>query len=212
MPPLPRQRLPASRFPCIATSARFTLSEPGLHDAANSLSGFAPSDGTYDLQYSAQSFANLLEPRHTSTLILDNTPPVTTITQPAATQYVHSAILTLSYTVSDGSGSGVQSFTPKMDGATTLPNGTGLANGQMIRLLTDLTLGTHTFSVDSIDNVSNAGTKLGDVPPTSSSRPIALRETCSSFCREGTLRTRAKLTLYWPNWNRQRARDLEANA
>src|SRR5258706_14791566 len=56
--------------------------------------GTGQGDGTYDLQYSANSFANLLEPRHSATTILDNTPPVATIGQPTATQYTHADILT----------------------------------------------------------------------------------------------------------------------
>ncbi|HKB98139.1 MAG TPA: SdrD B-like domain-containing protein [Terriglobales bacterium] len=122
------------------------------------LTGTGQGDGTYDLQYSANSFANLLEPRHTVTTILDNTPPVATIGQPTATQYTHADILTLSYLVSDGTGSGVKSSTPKMDGSTSLPDNTPVTgNGQMIPLLI-MPLGSHTFSVDSVDNLNNAGT------------------------------------------------------
>jgi hypothetical protein len=129
-----------------------------LPSSAVFVDGANSGDGPYDFQYSAESFGNVLQPRQGTTVILDTTPPVATIVQPAATQYPRSGMLTLSYTVSDGSGSGVHSFTPKMDGATTLPDGTGLASGQTISL-NKLSLGTHTFSVDSVDNVNNAGTK-----------------------------------------------------
>jgi len=115
-------------------------------------------DGPYNLQYSAQSFGQLLEPRHTETVILDNTPPAIGIVQPQATAYPHSATLTLSYSVDDGTGSGVQGFTPTMDGATTLPGVPGLLSGQSINLLTAMMLGTHTFSVTASDNVNNIGT------------------------------------------------------
>jgi hypothetical protein len=114
-------------------------------------------DGPYDVQYAAESIWNLLEPRHLQTVTLDTTHPVATITQPAATQYGHSATLTLGYSVSDGSGSGVKSFTPKMDGQTASQFGASLDNGAPISLLS-MSLGTHTFSVDSVDNVNNAGT------------------------------------------------------
>ena len=122
----------------------------------------AAGDGAYDFQYSANSVADLLELRNTQTVILDNTPPVATITQPAATQYGHSDTLTLNYSVSDGSGSGVKSFTPKMDGQTAAQfcaasNPNCLDSGQPIYLLS-MSLGTHTFSVDSVDNLNNAGT------------------------------------------------------
>jgi hypothetical protein len=113
------------------------------------------ADGPNLLQYSAESFGQLLEPRHTTTLKLDNTPPVISIAQPQATTYPHCGVLTLTYTVDDGTGSGVASFTPTMDGRITLPGGVGLQSGQPINLLTELALGTHTFSVTATDNVNN---------------------------------------------------------
>src|SRR5512146_2614078 len=91
-----------------------------------------------------------------------STPPITNFVQPTATQYGHGDSIRLDYSVSDGSGSGVKSFTPKMDGqtaaqfcGTTIPN--CLDSGQTL-YLESMSLGTHTFSVDSVDNVSNAGT------------------------------------------------------
>jgi hypothetical protein len=130
---------------------------PGMIAAAVNIDGASVGDGPYDLQYSAQSFGNLLEPRHTTTVILDSTPPVTTIVQPAPTTYPHSATLLLSYSVSDGTGSGVASFVPTMDGATTLPGPINLQSGQSIKLLTELPLGPHTFSVKATDNIGNSG-------------------------------------------------------
>lgn len=142
-------------FPVHWTNANFA---PNTNSVNVYLTGTGSADGTYDFQYSANSFANLLEPRHTATTILDNTAPVATISQPTPTQYTHADILTLSYLVSDGTGSGVQSSTPKMDGSTTLPDNTPVTgNGQMIPLLI-MSLGSHTFSVDSVDNVNNSGT------------------------------------------------------
>jgi hypothetical protein len=84
----------------------------------------------------------------------DTTPPVITINQPAATQYPHNATLTLNYSLTDGAGSGVQSFTPLMDNATTVGNH-GLQSGQAIKLLTEMNLGQHTFTVNAIDNAGN---------------------------------------------------------
>ncbi len=121
------------------------------------ISGTGLADGAYELQFSANSFANLLEPRTMATAILDNTPPVAGITSPTATQYGHSDPLPLNYSVSDGSGSGVKSFTPAMDGQTAAQFGASLDPGQTIYLYS-MSLGSHTFSVDSLDNVNNAGT------------------------------------------------------
>ena len=91
----------------------------------------------------------------TTVTVQDTTAPVMAISQPAAITYVHSAALTLSYTVTDVC-AGVKSFTPTMDGFATL-NGHGLLSGQLINLLTELKLGTHTFSISAVDNVGNAG-------------------------------------------------------
>jgi hypothetical protein len=52
----------------------------------------------------------------------------------------------------------VASVAPTLDGAAMLADGTGLASGQAIQLLTELSLGRRTFSIDSADNVGNRGT------------------------------------------------------
>jgi hypothetical protein len=130
----------------------------GSHSLSVYLAGIGLTDGAYDLQYSANSFANLLEGRHTQSLMLDNTAPVTTITAPAATQYVHSDTFKIGYSTDDGTGSGVKSDDPNIDGLTTLQDGTPVALNETVRLLTALTLGTHTFNVVATDNVGNTGT------------------------------------------------------
>jgi hypothetical protein len=86
--------------------------------------------------------------------VQDSTPPAIAITQPAATQYSHSATLVLAYTVGDVC-TGVQGFTPLMDGAATV-GGDGLQSGQAIPLLTQVNLGFHTFTVSATDNAGNA--------------------------------------------------------
>lgn len=118
------------------------------------------SDGPYTINYYSLDGLNntdLADPQNppSASVTLDNTPPNVVITQPTATQYTHDQTLTLAYTVDDGNGSGVASITPTMDGATTLA-GHGLASGQAINLLTEMTLGTHTFTVESTDNVANS--------------------------------------------------------
>ena len=144
----------ATPFPVHWANANFG---PNANSVNVYLTGAGLSDGSYDLQYSANSFANMLEPRHGATTILDNTAPVTTIAQPTATQYGHSSPLSLNYSVDDGAGSGVKSFTPKMDGQTAAQFGASLYSGQTIYLYS-MSLGSHTFSVDSVDNLNNAGT------------------------------------------------------
>ncbi|MBA0089105.1 MAG: hypothetical protein HRJ53_29295, partial [Acidobacteria bacterium Pan2503] len=85
--------------------------------------------------------------------MVDKKPPTISITSPAATQYFHSATVTLNYSVTDG-GSGVGTVSPTLDGSTTV-GGSGLSNGTVINLLTELSLGTHTFTINAADNVGN---------------------------------------------------------
>ena len=116
------------------------------------------ADGPYKVFYWATNYAGLWGDTTISAAVtLDNTPPVITIVQPAAVSYLHSATLTLNYRVNDGTGSGVATVTPEMDGNTTLA-GNGLASGQPISLLTELPLGTHTFTIAASDNLSNSDT------------------------------------------------------
>jgi len=77
-----------------------------------------------------------------------------------------------------------------MDGATTLPNGVGLANGQMISLLTALSLGTHTFSVDSVDNVNNAGTN--SVTFSIIVTPDSIKEDVQQFLQGGAIKNKGQ--------------------
>jgi len=112
-------------------------------------------DGVYEVDVFATGNNGTSESPQAHLVDLDNTAPVIRITQPAATQYAHSTVLTLQYDVGDGAGSGVASFTPTMDGAGTL-SGHGLLSGQVITLLAELALGPHTFMIRAVDHVDNA--------------------------------------------------------
>lgn len=147
--PLPTYAL--SPFPVHWTSAAAANGAAAVYLDGGSNVG----DGNYDFQYSAESVWNLLEARHTQSVILDNTAPQAAINQPLATQYGHGDTLTLNYNVTDA-GSGVKSFTAKMDGLSAAQFGASLDSGQPVYLYS-MSLGTHTFSVDSTDNVNNAG-------------------------------------------------------
>jgi hypothetical protein len=112
-------------------------------------------DGAYTIEYwTVDTTTGVIETVNSASLTLDKTAPSIVITQPAATQYAHSATLTLDYSVSDGSGSGVATFVPTLDGATTV-GGHGLQPGQAINLLTEVSLGTHTFTVVATDRLGN---------------------------------------------------------
>ncbi|HLQ62346.1 MAG TPA: hypothetical protein VK131_10820, partial [Candidatus Acidoferrales bacterium] len=145
------------------------------------------SDGTYEVDFFSTNNVGDDETAHSQLVKLDNTAPVTTIVQPSATPYPHSATLTLNYTVSDGTGSGVASFTPTLDGATTLA-GHGLASGQAIDLLTEMTLGSHTFRVVATDNLGNTGTT--SVTFTVIATPHSLVDDVTQFFALGKIKNR----------------------
>jgi hypothetical protein len=184
---VPLPSFSSSPFPVHWTTTDFAV---GPRKANLFLNAYDGADGKYIVQFSAQTADGVTEPRNTSRLTLDNTPPVATITQPAATQYAHSATLTINYSVSDGSGSGVRSSTPKMDGATTLMDGTPVANNLAIHLLTELSLGTHTFSVATLDNVNNAGTQ--SVTFSVIVTPDSIKMDVTEFLQSGAIKNKGK--------------------
>jgi hypothetical protein len=114
-------------------------------------------DGDYQIDYYSVDALDNQEELHSLQVTLDSTPPTVTIVQPTAGDYPHSATLTLDYSTIDN-GSGLASVTPTMDGSATLA-GHGLASGQAVHLLTELTLGQHTFTVDAADHVGNVGSR-----------------------------------------------------
>lgn len=144
------------------------------------------ADGTYQIDFFAQGTDGVVEAQSSARLVLDNTPPVITVNQPAATAYVHSATLTLDYSVTDGAGSGVASVTPLLDGAATLA-GHGLASGQVIHLLTELALGAHTFTVGAVDQLGNASTPVS-VTFTIVVTPDSIKDDVTQFFADGKIR------------------------
>lgn len=86
---------------------------------------------------------------HTIDLVLDNTPPVVTYTEPALAQYATDQTAPIAYTVDDGpGGSGVASDSVTFDGATA-------ANGQLLDMFF-LDAGVHSIAVTAQDNVGNS--------------------------------------------------------
>lgn len=143
------------------------------------------SDGTYEVDFFATGDSGVREFPQSGTVTLDNTVPTIAIVAPAATQYAHSDTLTLDYSVSDGSGSGVASTTASMDGATTL-NGHGLADGQVVNLLTDLTVGPHSFTVQAQDHLNNQG--LSSVTFTIIVTPESIEKDVTIFLAAGAIK------------------------
>jgi hypothetical protein len=112
---------------------------PGVHSAEVTIDGANSGDGPYDFQYSAESFGNLLEPRHTTTVILDTTPPAISITIPIKTTYLLNQAINANYACTDG-GSGVATCTG------TVANGSSIDTSSV---------GGKTFTVNATDRVGN---------------------------------------------------------
>src|SRR5438105_8317352 len=144
-------------FPSGSSAPSYTSADG--FSATFNLSG---ADGLYEVDtYATDNGGNDETPAHVQSVYLDTTAPVATITAPVAKQYLHSDTFMISYTVTDGNGSGLKSAVPDIDGQTTLHDGTTtvtVANGLPVKLLTELTLGTHTFNVNLVDNVENSDT------------------------------------------------------
>src|SRR5262249_55174596 len=166
-------------YPEGTTPPAFTTQAPPV---AFLLSG---SDGRYTVDMFATGNNGMVEVTHSSVVVLDNTAPIITIVQPAATEYPHSAVVTLDYSASDGAGSGVATTTASLDGSTTL-NGHGLPSGQAVNLLFELALGPHSFTVESADHVNNDAVK--SVSFTIVVTPESIKEDVNLFAAAGKIK------------------------
>ena len=142
------------------------------------------SDGYYVVDSFTTDNVGNMDSGHTMTVYLDNTAPVIKINQPAPTQYPHSTVLTLDYYVNDGSGSGVDSVTASLDGLSMIA-GHGLDSGQAINLLTELSTGTHTFEIHSVDHLHN--TSSSTVTFTVVVTPESLAQDVAEFLADGCI-------------------------
>jgi hypothetical protein len=154
---------------------------------------FTLPDGLYTLYFRSQDNEGDLEDAREQAVKIDTKPPIISISQPANTTYTHASAVTLNYSILDGNGqltgvgagSGVASVGPTMDGAATLA-GHGLDSGQTIHLLTELSLGPHTFTVVASDNVGHADSQ--SVTFTVAVTPQSLVEDIEQFYAAGAIR------------------------
>ena len=100
--------------------------------------------------------------------------------------YTHSDVLTLNYSVNDGTGSGVGVVTPLLDNLSSLA-GHGLQSGQAINLLTSLKLGPHTFKIADADQVKN--TRTSSVIFTVIATPVSIEADVQQFLQSGAIKT-----------------------
>lgn len=135
------------------------------------------SDGTYQIDYNSTDYAGNVEPTNTATVILDNTPPETTITigEPkyieAVNTYVTSAT-PFTLTATDNAGSGVASTAYNIYNATfDIGWTTYMGAFNLPNWLSD---GAYNIAYNSTDNLENIEvTKsitviLDNTPPTTS--------------------------------------------
>lgn len=126
-------------------------------------------------------------------------PPTITIVAPTtATQYLHSGTITLNYSAAD-TGCGVGSVTATMDGAATLPDGHSLATGQTINLLTELTVGDHTFTVTAVDNVG--GTNMASVTFTIIVTAASIETDVTEFLAAGAIKNNGEANSLFAKLN-----------
>ena len=133
----------------------------------------------------------------------ETTPPTIVITQPTATTYLHTGSLTLDYAATDA-GSGIDTVTATLDGATTV-GGHGLASGQIISLLNELTPGEHEFVVIATDVDGNAATNsvTFEVIVT----PQSIKQALQSFINAGKLKNRGLANSFMVKLNAAAAAD-----
>jgi hypothetical protein len=159
---------PADSQNVVVTTPIDQLSGVPISAEDNSNSQVFPVYGSTSLEWSQEKY-----------------PPTITIVAPTTAQYLHSDTITLNYSAAD-TGCGVGSEMATMDGAATLPDGHSLASGQTIKLLTELTVGDHTFAVTAADNVG--GTNSASVTFTIIVTAASIQTDVTQFLQSGDIK------------------------
>ena len=81
-----------------------------------------------------------------------------TITEPTASVYSHDASVVLQFGAMDTGGPGLATVVASLDGSATIA-GSPISSGQTLFFLTELSLGTHTFTVVATDAWGNSASK-----------------------------------------------------
>ena len=105
--------------------------------------------GTTTVTFTARDGTGNIATTGTTVTVVDTVAPALAIGSPQARTYLHSEVVTMSFSASDaGSGLGAMMATARLDGVV-------VANGQSISMLT-LALGTHTFVLTAADLAGNS--------------------------------------------------------
>jgi hypothetical protein len=115
--------------------------------------------------------------------VADTRGPDLAVSEPQPIAYPHTAMVTLAYAVADAC-TGVSQQVARLDGSTTIA-GHGLASGQVVDLLTELSLGAHTFRLEATDPLANASAT--EVPFTVVATPESLIEAVERFAATGAV-------------------------
>jgi len=147
------------------------------------------SEGMTTLFYRSTDNAGNVEPTKTETIKIDKTPPQILINSPEAKDYLSTEKITINFEDID-TVSGVATATANIDG-------TPVINGQEINFKT-LSLGSHTFTVNSTDQAGNSGEKsviFNVVPVPFSSFSAKVKAEIGQDISENKLKIRGNFTL-----------------
>jgi hypothetical protein len=134
------------------------------YTAGFTLSSFA--DGAYTIGYCSSDKAGNNEAEKTIPVMLDKTPPVISGASPTGSLILGSTSVRFTLRVED-SGSGVKEVRLTVDGVS---QGT-MASGSDYSKTISLSEGSHTWSVEAVDNVDNAATWSGSFTLTVDTAP-----------------------------------------
>jgi len=137
------------------------------YTAGFTLSSFA--DGAHTIGYCSSDKAGNSEAEKTIPVILDKTPPVISGASPTGSLILNSSLVRFIVRVED-SGSGVKEVRLMVDGVS---QGTMTAGSDYSKTIS-LSAGSHTWSVEAVDNVDNTATWSGSFTLTVDTAPPAV--------------------------------------
>jgi hypothetical protein len=144
------------------------------------------AQGTTIVRARATDEAGNTENPDVSTIVaIDSAPPVINVISPTSTDYLHSAVLQLSFGATDASSGIDGSVTARLDG-------TSVTSGATVQLLA-MTLGSHTLEVTASDRAGNTATKTVSFRVTATID--SLIAAVSTFAAQGTIASNTALSL-----------------
>jgi hypothetical protein len=144
------------------------------------------AQGTTVVRARATDEAGNTENPEVSTIVtIDSVPPVISVISPTSTDYLHSAVLQLSFGATDA--------TSGIDGAVTARlDGTSVTSGATVQLLA-MTLGSHTLETTASDRAGNTATKTVSFRVTATLE--SLIAAVNTFAAQGTIASNTALSL-----------------